>query len=214
MNKAVKAILGFVLIGLVAGLGFYLFSGKKQPTTSLSSTTGVTNTGAESADIHAGDEFLGLLLSISNIQLDASLFSNPSFKSLRDFSSQLPSGTPSGRPNPFAPLGQDSTPSSDTYAVVTGQTFQITPTSATLVGVLPPGLIPNERWFMWGTAQGALTNETPHVQQNLSNNTFVFTVSNLTPNTTYYVQAVGKVGQVQFSGSVGTFKTLASLPGN
>lgn len=48
-------------------------------------------------------ELLTLLGSIKQISLDGTVFENPIFKSLEDFSKPL-SPEPIGRPNPFAPL--------------------------------------------------------------------------------------------------------------
>ena len=53
-------------------------------------------------------DFLTLLLSVKNIKLDDSIFSGVAFANLRDSSITLiPDGT-EGRPNPFAPLGNDN----------------------------------------------------------------------------------------------------------
>jgi hypothetical protein len=53
-----------------------------------------------------GKEFLTTLLELRSLKLDESLFSDRAFTSLKDFSQEL-SPQPSGRPNPFAPIGVD-----------------------------------------------------------------------------------------------------------
>jgi len=71
------------------------------PTTSVSSETGTP-------DSLIAKDFLSLLLSVKNIKLDDSIFSNIAFTNLHDSSITLiPDGT-EGRPNPFAPFGADS----------------------------------------------------------------------------------------------------------
>jgi hypothetical protein len=111
MGKIVKIILGFIVLAAILGAGLYFLAGSKKNTTAepLSSQTGVTeNAGATNSQTVDSDQFLGLLLSISSIALDDSLFMTSSFRSLRDFSTTLTKDTTNGRPNPFAPLGQDA----------------------------------------------------------------------------------------------------------
>jgi hypothetical protein len=50
-------------------------------------------------------ELLGLLLELRSIELNAALFGDARFESLRDFSQQIVA-EPVGRQNPFAPFGQ------------------------------------------------------------------------------------------------------------
>ena len=53
--------------------------------------------------------FLSLLLNVKNIKLNVSILSDRTFESLHDSSIILePDGT-EGRPNPFAPIGNDGT---------------------------------------------------------------------------------------------------------
>lgn len=49
-------------------------------------------------------DLISLLLTLKSIKLDASIFTDPTFQSLQDFSKDLVP-EPVGRPNPFAPLG-------------------------------------------------------------------------------------------------------------
>lgn len=62
---------------------------------------------ASGAATQAGGELLTLLADMRTIRLDESLFSDPAFQELQDFSVALRS-EPKGRPNPFAPLGKDA----------------------------------------------------------------------------------------------------------
>jgi hypothetical protein len=54
------------------------------------------------------DEFLTKLLSIKNIELNGSIFEEPSFITLKDSSIILIQDGTEGRPNPFAPIGFDN----------------------------------------------------------------------------------------------------------
>lgn len=53
-------------------------------------------------------DFLALLLSVTSIKLDDSIFSDPAFASLRDSSITLVPDGNEGRVNPFAPIGVDA----------------------------------------------------------------------------------------------------------
>jgi hypothetical protein len=211
MGKIIKIILGFVVIGLILGAGLYFMSGSKSNTGQpLSSQTGATaNAGTAKSPGATSDDFLGLLLNISSIELDDSLFTSKSFQSLRDFSTTLSQDTPTGRPNPFAPVGQDAfVDAGSSYSVTTMDPTLVTGTSATFSAVLPPGIVPTDRWFEWGTTNVApFTNQTPKVQQNLTNGSYTYKVINLTPNTVYYVRAAARVGSTQFFGTVVPFQT-------
>ncbi len=54
-----------------------------------------------------GQEILALLADLKKVRLDESIFSDPKFQELQDFSMEL-NPEPKGRPNPFAPLGRDA----------------------------------------------------------------------------------------------------------
>jgi|SRR5271168_1396286 len=55
----------------------------------------------------ADQTFLNLLLQIKDINLNTAIFQDSSFVSLQDDTVTIPN-QPYGRPNPFAPIGQDS----------------------------------------------------------------------------------------------------------
>lgn len=59
-----------------------------------------------------GREILALLADLKKIQLDGSIFDDPKFQELQDFSREL-IPEPKGRPNPFAPIGKDVVLSED-----------------------------------------------------------------------------------------------------
>lgn len=113
MSK-IKNILIFVAIGVVLVL-VYIFFIKPAPEQAglVSSTPATALPGADGSTTTSGvsiaaEDFLTLLLSVKNIKLDSSIFSDIAFNSLRDSSIVLvPDGT-EGRPNPFAQFGNDN----------------------------------------------------------------------------------------------------------
>ena len=56
-------------------------------------------------------ELLGLLIELKEVELDNTIFSDPAFRSLEDFSQELVP-LPVGRINPFAPFGVGNFPAS------------------------------------------------------------------------------------------------------
>jgi hypothetical protein len=77
------------------------FAGKDFSSNSL---LGSSSQNQESVAI--GKEFLNILSELKTLDLDRSLFDKKSFIILRDFS-QTVEPQPSGRPNPFSPIGID-----------------------------------------------------------------------------------------------------------
>ena len=77
-------------------------------TTYFSQSSSSTDLQVSTSQTSAQDQnFLNLLLQIKNINIDTTLFQNSAFISLQD--DTLPIlDQPYGRPNPFAPIGQDS----------------------------------------------------------------------------------------------------------
>lgn len=65
-----------------------------------------TNINPQTTPLFAKD-FLSLLLNVKNIKLDDSILSDPAFVNLRDSSIVLEPDGNEGRPNPFAPFGDD-----------------------------------------------------------------------------------------------------------
>lgn len=83
---------GIALIAVLYGGYVLFFAPPSEP--ALTATAAVT---AED------QELITLLLSLKNIRLDESLFSDPLFLALKDFGQELVA-EPVGRTNPFAPL--------------------------------------------------------------------------------------------------------------
>ena len=72
------------------------------PTSSSLLTTEVTADGGDT-------ELVTTLLALRAVKLDGTIFTDPSFTSLKDFSTEIVP-EPIGRPNPFAPLGSTVVP--------------------------------------------------------------------------------------------------------
>jgi hypothetical protein len=109
MSK-IKNILIFLGIALVLIL-IYVFVFKKspdQPSLISSSGNAVLPTTTQNATSTISQDFLAVLLSVKNIKIDDSIFSDPAFLSLNDSTIELVSDGTEGRQNPFAPLGSDA----------------------------------------------------------------------------------------------------------
>ena len=95
----------FALIGiiiLVAGVFWFSLSGGSESSSLL--VTDVVSDGGPDA------ELVATLLTLRSIKLDGTIFADPAFLSLKDFSTEI-KGEPVGRPNPFAQLGSAGAPS-------------------------------------------------------------------------------------------------------
>lgn len=114
----IRNILIFVSIAAIMVLVYIFFIKKSDAPAANLVTTGSSLPSIDSAGVSENinvnkepiaEEFLKLLLSVKNIKLDDSIFSEPAWNSLKDSSIVLvPDGT-EGRPNPFAPFGTDNT---------------------------------------------------------------------------------------------------------
>jgi hypothetical protein len=126
MASKIRNILIFLGIALVLVLVYFLVFKKSPEQPSLVSSTGTLNTTVNTTSSATQDkttniskDFLNLLLNVRNIKIDEAIFSDPTFLSLRDSTIELVSDGNEGRPNPFAPLGVDSTPVSNNFADIT-----------------------------------------------------------------------------------------------
>ncbi|MEK7071418.1 MAG: hypothetical protein AAB943_00595 [Patescibacteria group bacterium] len=100
----------FVGIALVLTLAYLFFIKGDEEEAALvsSSTTAVPeNTNNSNVNSSLAQDFLSLLLNITSLKLDDSIFSDPAFLTLHDSSIILVPDGNEGRPNPFAPIGSD-----------------------------------------------------------------------------------------------------------
>lgn len=113
VKSEVKNIVIFVSI--LAGLYFsytYFFAGEEAATIVIGPTEG----GGE-----VGGDILPLLQDIKKIRLDAKVFDDPIYKSLKNYSVELPKED-AGRVNPFAPIDRGIQQSSSTINIRTTPT--------------------------------------------------------------------------------------------
>jgi hypothetical protein len=104
-------VMAVVLIVLLVIAYFMFFKGEEVP---LGETIGVENLGPDGMPIAnggvglgAGADLLPFLLQLNSLKLDDSIFSDPVFVSLEDYTIEI-APQPQGRSNPFAPLGGES----------------------------------------------------------------------------------------------------------
>jgi hypothetical protein len=224
MNKTVKKI---TIIGLVLVTVFFLyrtFMPKSNITNIPETKNGLTvSTSDAKASSDASikkeniQELLALLLSINNVKLSNTLFSRVEFTSLKDFSvadTEQRLDDSMGRSNPFLPIGDESNGEYVTAVTSTSVgTIQTNPVTST---TLSAGLLVGEntfsdtleQYFEWGTvATPPFTNKTPSIVKGTSA-TFTYSLTKLTPNTTYYYRAVVKTKDGKITtGNTQSFKT-------
>ncbi len=97
-----KNIIIFVAIFIAAFIGYtFFFKGSGVPASLTTEKPLLAQSDVK------GKDLLRVLLSLNNIKLDEEIFSSELFTSLEDFTIALPETGPSGRKNPFAPIGKE-----------------------------------------------------------------------------------------------------------
>lgn len=214
MSNTIKVILVAVVIIAIAVFGYWYATSPSSEQTSGVLQSSNTALGGVASPLDAGesavsDKFLALLLNMRTIKLDQSIFSDSTFTSLRDFSTTINPETNPGRVNPFAPIGIDAA-GAVPLSVTTSPVINITRNTATFAGVLPSNAVVTRRFFEYGTTSVTpLPNSTTGVPGDLVTGAFVFNITGLTPNTTYYVRAATLANGVTTYGQLVSFKTLA-----
>ncbi len=99
-SSSTKSIIIFIAVIVVAGLLFFYFLGNKTP----DSNSSIDTEGGSSETQIAGARVLTLLNQVSSLKIDKSLFDSASYRSLVDYTVNIPEQNV-GRPNPFAPIG-------------------------------------------------------------------------------------------------------------
>ncbi len=138
----IKNIIIFTSIGAALVLIYVFFfrsSSDTAPLVSSSNGAPLTATSATNGNPNQNSaiarDFLNLLLSVKNIKLDDTIFSDVAFTSLHDSSITLtPDGT-EGRPNPFAPIGVDNTASTQATTPASTTPATNTPPSAPILNI-------------------------------------------------------------------------------
>lgn len=232
MNSTIKNIIIIVLI-IGACVVLYNVFLKKDTAPELVSTTGVRPAGevqGASTDT-AGKDFLSTLLNLKTLKLSGEIFENTAFKRLEDFSKDLTKGEPEGRPNPFAPIGNDvgtvgviggaqtttgvestpevipEVPETPAQTVITGAVTVVKGTTATLQA--STSIVGGTKGFEIGKTTPPTLLVTSSIVPG-QNGAFTLPITALSKNTQYYIRAVVTLNGVPTKGDIVTFTTLAN----
>lgn len=210
MSKKAKTIL--IILMVILAVVFVVImrgnsSAQKKSTTGLSSSVTVPLPGAPTSEI-GNDEFSALLSRISRITINTALFKNPAYMTLRDYPVVL--GTDLvGRTNPFAPIGSDGpiqVPGSTAVSIQTLQPAKITSTTAELgAQITLPNIVPTSVIFEYGPSDMFGSVSTPVIAT--KSGAVLTTITQLVPETTYYVRAIAVRGAETTTAQTMTFIT-------
>ena len=166
MNPKIKniIILVVVAIALILVYVFFLKPAPAEPNLTSSGTAVSSTTNVTDQNNSANQDFLSLLLSVKSIKLDDSIFSDSTFSTLHDSSILLtPDGT-EGRPNPFAPIGNDIVPITTTGTLTT--TGTVSGNGTGILGTVAPSvdstIVPQDNATNAGNS-GTKSNNPPAV---------------------------------------------------
>lgn len=98
--------IGVIVIATLIAVGSWFALSQGSTPASLLTTETAADNGADA-------ELVGTLLALRAVKLDGTIFSDPAFVSLKDFSTEI-IPEPIGRPNPFAPLTAAAAPTIST----------------------------------------------------------------------------------------------------
>jgi|JI10StandDraft_1071094.scaffolds.fasta_scaffold30699_2 hypothetical protein len=108
MKGMLKKIIIFVVVFILIVILVKVVGGKKDSGGSLTSSAEDVDTSLlGEGQSEVADEFLNTLLNLNTITLEGSVFSDPRFTSLVDYTVAL-TPQPLGRSNPFLPVGSTS----------------------------------------------------------------------------------------------------------
>ena len=94
MKKSTIIVISVLIVAVIA---YFYYQGSKAP---------ASQTLQSQPDLAAqavGSQVLALLNQIQSLRIDTSIFKDPAYRTLRDYSVEIPA-VPVGRSNPFAPL--------------------------------------------------------------------------------------------------------------
>jgi len=172
---------------------------------SVGGTSSTSTPTPSSGDISSDTAFLASLMSLKDLKIDVSLFSNKSFMALQNNSIKIEEVTP-GRKNPFSPI--DTSKPINVIAVpkvVTDQPTGITDKSAILNGTINSATGVTDTYFEYGST-AALGTVTQFASPSLVG-TFIKNVLGLTPKTGYFFKSCAKINNVATCGDVVSFTT-------
>lgn len=149
--------------------------------------------------------FLAALVSLKNIKIDATLFTNKSFNKLKDNTVKMDQ-VEAGRTNPFAPVNINKfTNAVSIVKVFTDQPTQITNKTVILNGIINDLNGATDSYFEYGPTV-KLGTVTDTVEKSLIG-AFFKNISGLNSKTTYYFKACSKINNTNFCGDVVSFTT-------
>lgn len=99
-----KSLIGIIVLVIVGALVYFFYIGNKAP-----DVDSLLDSQATPDATAASSRILALLNQISSLKIDTSLFNDPAYQSLVDYSVPIPE-IPVGRNNPFAPISGVSQP--------------------------------------------------------------------------------------------------------
>ncbi len=215
MSKKVKvfAIVVLILAFIIGAVSYFGDSSSSTTSVDNALNSSVSKAGGLTSDSTVSEpvsEFATLLSTINGISIDTDLFNDPAYRALRDYPITLGSDI-QGRPNPFAPVGNDSGLISGSVSVtqVQFETIQPNKITSTTAEFGAQALVSNTDQatvvFEYGLNDilGSATAPIPLSK----NGTALFRVSGLSPATTYYVRAVLAQGSNTTPGNIMTFVT-------
>lgn len=155
--------------------------------------------------INSDISFLSTLVSLKNIKIDSSFFSNSLFTKLKSNSVSIGTAIP-GRPNPFAPIDEATVAKSIvTTLVSTGQATQITDKTAVLNGTLGTLSGVTATYFEYGETE--VMGKTINADNQSLVGTFVKSVSDLNSKTVYFYKACARINGTAVCGDTVSFAT-------
>lgn len=203
MSSRVKNIIIFLIIFAIAAAIYYFFFQPKEEEAPLAVTTPGVPAPTGPAPSRIGQEFVNILRSVRGIKLDDSIFRSNEFNTLVDFSVPLSQKEKEGRPNPFAPLGEEKVIPQE--LVTTLEATGVTSSSATLNGSVAPTLIDAEKRFEWGPTQEL--EELTSIVVGTETGIFSVELTDLSPDTTYWFRAIVNIDDQVIVGDVLSFTT-------
>jgi hypothetical protein len=203
-----------ILIGLTS-LHFYSDSNSETIVPKAYGSSLTTSTGADAAPLSStvalGDKissdtaFLETLVSLNKIKVDPAIFTDESFKALKDNTVEI-KPVVAGRINPFAPIYVNNAGNIISVPnITTEQPTQVTDKTAVLNGTVNTANQVTDIHFEYGPTQGlSLTTQT--ADQSLVG-AFIKNVSGLNPKTNYFYKACAKINSIKLCGNVVSFIT-------
>ncbi|HET8575271.1 MAG TPA: hypothetical protein VFM02_03835 [Candidatus Paceibacterota bacterium] len=168
-KKQIGLFILLVAVLAVAYFGYRSFSSGQKGAALISG-----DANQESATV-AGQQILSLLDDLKKIHLDDSIFADPSFLSLKDFTVSI-QNQPKGRPNPFSPIGDDDFSGFQREDMTSDASSSSAGTSSSVAGsqtsVIPTGTQTNPNSSESAPSDSSANSGTAPTNQPTSDNSF------------------------------------------